>query len=421
MKKLYRVRLLVSGNAPPVDDGALLVHGEQIVAVGQFKQLAAEHVDACVTDFGEAIMAPTLVNAHTHLDLTDFPLWAQRVGETKEPDNFVDWILQLIRVKKKCSGVDFKQTVTHGVSQSIAAGTGLIGDILAYHPAVDTYSETPLAGRVFLETLGQNPEMIPKVYAKLVQLLSQKDYGEVVKGVSPHSPYTVNADYMQQLYQHCRQQRIFCSTHFAESPDEVEFVAASQGPLVEKFYAAVGWQSFVPEASGLRPLAYLEQQGGLFPQNLLVHGVQVNQEEIDVLASKRMAIALCPRSNSRLNVGKAPVGQMLDSGVRLALGTDSRASCDSLSIWDEMAFAHSWFEGELDAPSLFYLATLSGADVLGMADSYGSLEAGKVASFQILQPKSTVAQAEVFDYFVGPGCGHDIAHVFIKGKEQVKQ
>lgn len=419
MKKLYRAPLLVSGNAPPLDDGALLVEGGRILAVGRYKDLVREYSAADVTDFGDGIMVPMLVNAHTHLDLTDFPAWAQKVGETEEPQNFVDWILHLVRVKRNLCADDFKQSVGHGIALSIAGGSGLVGDILAHHSAAEMYRGRSLPGRLFFETLGRDPSIIERVRHALDVALEQKNYGGMTSAVSAHSPYTICSDYLQEIYRHCRQNHLFCSTHLAESVDEVDFIQHSRGTMVDDFFPAIGWDRFVPEPSGIRPVAYLNRHGGLFPQNLLVHGVQLNADEIDLLASKRMAVALCPRSNSRLKVGKAPAGKMLDSGVRLALGTDSLASCDSLSIWDEMAFAHSWFAGELDGPTLFYLATLGGADALGMAELYGSLEQGKVAAFQVLKPKTTVAQADVFDYFVAPGCSSDIAHVFMDGSDQL--
>ncbi len=132
----------------------------------------------------------------------------------------------------------------------------------------------------------------------------------------------------------------------------------------------------------MMPVEYLQQQGGLFPENLLVHGVQLREKEIALLAAEKMSLALCPRSNARLKVGRAPASELLKAGVNLCLGTDSLASCDSLSIWDEMAFAHRWFEGQLDAPSLFRMATLAGAQALGLDHCSGSLEKGKKRVFR---------------------------------------
>jgi cytosine/adenosine deaminase-related metal-dependent hydrolase len=84
-----------------------------------------------------------------------------------------------------------------------------------------------------------------------------------------------------------------------------------------------------------------------------------------------------------------------------------------------MAFAHRWFGGELDAPTLFCMATLGGAEVLGLERGVGSLEVGKIANFQVLRPKTTVAVAEVFDYFVSSACTDDIVQVYHQGKLRV--
>ncbi len=410
MKTIYRSRLLVSGNAPPLEDGAFLVCDSRIVAVDSYPPLSAAYPDAAVTDFGDAIICPLLVNAHTHLELTDYPRWSLAAGETAAPQDFVDWILQLIRVKRKLKGDDYRHSLGHGIDQSLASGTGIVGDILAHHSAADVYNGTAIQGRLYLETLGRDPAVIEKVRSGLDRALAEENCGHMTKAVSPHSPYTISRTYLQDIYRDCRRRHVLCCTHLAESPDEVDFIQQGRGAMAEKFFPAIGWEAYIPGGSGSRPVAYLDEQGGLFPENLLVHGVQLNDDEIDLLASRKMAIALCPRSNQRLKVGKAPAGKLLDSGVRLALGTDSMASCGSLSIWDEMAFAHTWFAGDLDAPTLFYLATLSGADVLGMADRFGSLEQGKFAAFQVLRPKTTVAKGEVFDYFVAPGCTADIVH-----------
>jgi len=394
----------------------LLVQDGRIASVGPLKEIKRNTPGVEVVDFHDALLLPLLVNAHTHLELTDFAQWADAVGEVAQPQNFVDWILRLIRVKRKLNGDQYQLSLRHGIEQSLAAGTGAVGDILAHHTARNLYQNYPLSGSLFLETLGQDPAVIHRLRNGLTQTLQDEVVGLVELGISPHSPYTISKDYLHSLYRYCQQQKIRCTTHLAESSDEVEFVEQSRGDLAGRLYPQIGWENYVPHPSGLRPVEYLQQQGGLFPENLLVHGVQLNKAEIEILAEKRMRLVLCPRSNANLNVGKAPAGKLYQSGVKLALGTDSLASCDSLSIWDEMAFAQRWFEGELDAPTLFNMATLGGAESLGLENEVGSLETGKSASFQVLQPKTMVAVDEIFDYFVSPGCSDDIMQVYHSGK-----
>ena len=414
---IYTAQYLVSADAPPVEGGAFVVHDGQIVAVGSLAEVRRSYPAVEVIDYPDAILTPLLVNGHTHLELTDYPDWNRHTaGEL--PTSFVDWILHLIEIKRTLDETDYRLSLRHGIEQSMAAGTGAVGDILSQYGLRDLYAQAPLNGFVFLETLGQDPKKIGKISHRLHQALDDDSCGSVTLGVSPHSPYTISRDYLTRIYSWCRNNGSRCTTHLAESAEEVQFVEKSCGDLAGRFYPYVGWEGYIPPPSGLRPVEYLAQAGGLFSRNLLVHGVQLNDAEIATLAEKNMSLVLCPRSNAQLDVGHAPAGKLQRAGVKLALGTDSLSSCDSLSIWDEMAFAHRWFDGELDAPTLFRMATLGGAEVLGLESGIGSLEIGKSASFQVLQPKTTVAVAEVFDYFISPTCTDDIVRVYHQGKLQ---
>ena len=416
MTRLYRGKYLVTGDAAPIEDGALLVRDGIIEALGRATDLLRQFSGVDIVDFDNGLLVPLLVNAHTHLELTDYPQWAERAGETAEPGSFVDWLLQLIRTKQHLDRKQYALALKNGIDLSLAAGTGAVGDILAHHPAREAYIGTRLGGCLYLETLGRDPAVILRLKDGLDKALVERRIGQMNVGLSPHSPYTISRDYLHESYQRCQQQGLPCTTHLAESPEEVEFVTQSRGPMAERFYPAIGWETFIPPATGLRPVAYLQQAGGLFPGNLLVHGVQLEDDEIELLAVQKMRLALCPRSNARLKVGTAPVGKLLRAGVKLCLGTDSLASCASLSIWDEMAYAKHCFGDEIDAPTLFTMATRGGAEALGLQVEFGTLKSGIPARFQVLQPKSTIAGKDIFDYFVAPGCQDDIVQIYHQGR-----
>lgn len=419
MTQLFCAQYLVSADAPPLAGGALVARDGIILATGGKSDLVKEYPQAEIVDFADALIVPLLVNAHTHLELTDYPRWAREAGRDADPNGFVDWIINLIKIKIKLDKNVFQKAVANGIDQSIRAGVGAVGDILSHHSARAAYQTGLIDGILFLETLGQKADVVARVKAELSDALEDGHAGPVELGASPHSPYTISAAYLKQIYQRCRTAGLRCTTHVAESPDEIEFLQKGRGEIAATFYPFVGWEQHIPRTSGLSPVEYLQQQGGLFPENLLVHGVQLTEPEIELLAQKKMHLALCPRSNARLKVGKAPAAQLLKAGVSLSLGTDSLASCDSLSIWDEMAFAHSWFDGALDPPTLFRMATLGGAEALGLDSVLGALTPGRKAGFQVLRPKTKVAQTEVFDYFVSPDCARDIVQVYHKGQAQL--
>nr|WP_276325485.1 amidohydrolase family protein [Thermus parvatiensis] len=74
------------------------------------------------------------------------------------------------------------------------------------------------------------------------------------------------------------------------------------------------------------------------PTTLLVHGVQVDEEEAGLLAETGTKVVLCPRSNANLEVGEAPIALYAKHGVELALGTDSKASSPNLDVRQEALF-----------------------------------------------------------------------------------
>lgn len=416
MPRIYTAQWLVSPGTPAIEGGALLDVAGRIGALGPLDEVRRSAPTAAVEDFGAALLAPLLVNAHTHLELTDFPEWSQAAEPVAASRSFVDWILFLIQVKRAVALKQFAVSLARGIRQSLAAGTGAVGDVCAHHDCRTEYREGHLLGVVFLETLGQEPELILRAERRLSRVLRKPWPGPTTLGMSPHAPYTISPSYLERIYRRCRRRGLRCTTHLAESVAEVEFLATGQGELALRMYPEVGWGGLLPPIARRSPVAYLEERGGLFPENLLVHGVQLTAPEIAMLAQRRMRVALCPRSNARLDVGKAPAGRLRKAGVCLALGTDSRASCDSLSVWEELAFAHTWFKGELDAPTLFEMATLGGARALGVEGEIGSLAVGKQTSFQVLRPAHVPRASELAEFLVAPGRTADIVQVVVRGR-----
>ncbi len=415
--RLFRARYLLPIGRPAIEDGALLVQAGRLAAVGPWLEVRTASAGAAVVDFGEAVLLPPLVNAHTHLELTHFPQWARSAGVTARATSFVDWIRQVIRVKRQVSGERFHLSVAAGIAASLAAGTGAVGDILSYFPARKAYAGTPLRGRIFLETLGQDPGTNRQVLIAIEEILRKRLVGEMTYGFAPHSPYSLSPDYLEEVFATARRHRSPLTIHLAESAAEVDFFATGTGAIAEELYPFVGWGDLVPPPAGLSPVAYLAERGGLKNGVLLAHGVQVTAAEADRLAQVGAAVVLCPRSNNRLSVGRAPVEMYRQAGVTLALGTDSRASNDSLSVWDELAFACSWFAGALDPAAWLAVATRGGAQALGLEKEMGQLTPGLGAHFQVLVPPSLPLRQDLEEFLCSPGRTAEVRFLYLAGRE----
>ncbi len=139
-----------------LEDGAVLVESDLIIEVGRYHELAAAHPEAALVDFGEAVLLPPMVNAHTHLELSSFADWAAEAGEPQPPDDFVDWVLWLVRIRRGVKEKQLQASLAAGLKASLLAGTGAVGDIFTTLSAAEAYLGSPLYGTIFAEVLGQD-------------------------------------------------------------------------------------------------------------------------------------------------------------------------------------------------------------------------------------------------------------------------
>lgn len=382
--QLYSARFLLPVDQSPIEDGALLVEKGRILAIGARAKLAAAHPGAAAVDFGDAVILPPMVNAHTHLELTHYPAWAQACGERTAPVSFVDWIIQLVKVRRSVALDQATASLADGLRASLAAGVGAVGDILTTFEAAGAYAPSPLLGTVFCEVLGRDQTTISRRLAAIDQLLATPCAAGLCWGISPHAPYTLTGDTASQISRFAANRSLGIAIHLAESRDEIDFLQTGEGAIAELLYTMANWRKPDRSSDPMRPLEWADRHGCLAPGSLVVHGVHVTQAEAELVARQGCSIVLCPRSNSAFGLERAPLAMYRSNRVNLALGTDSRASAPTLSIWDELAFAQSWFAGSLPPAEWLEIATLGGARALGLDRQCGSLSPKKAASFQIV-------------------------------------
>lgn len=418
MDTLYLARYLVPITSAPLEGGALVVRHGQIIDLGTRQDMTAAYPRAAVVDFGDdSVLLPPLTNAHCHLELTHFPRWAEQTGQKASAGDFVDWVLNLIRVKRKVERDALGPSLAAGIRAALKAGTGAVGDVLTWAPARSIYHNAPLYGRLYLETLGRDPLAGRRILQSLAKVTEECLAGRLRVGISPHSPYTLSSEYLAAVIDFARRHSLPLAIHLAESPAEVDFLQNGAGPIANRLYPFVGWEGMVPIAAHRSPVSYLAEHGGLLEENLLVHGVQVDGADCEAIARAGASVVLCPRSNERLGVGRAPVELYLKAGVNLALGTDSLASNDSLSIWDEMAFAYRFFDGQLSPDMLLRMATRNGACAVGLCSDMGSFAPRMGAHFQVLRLKDVPRLSELPEYLVSPGRTQEVRALYLAGRD----
>jgi 5-methylthioadenosine/S-adenosylhomocysteine deaminase len=201
--------------------------------------------------------------------------------------------------------------------------------------------------------------------SKGLSLRDDLKHSELVKVVfGPHAPYTVNPSALKKISMLANELDLPVHIHLHETADEVKEAQ---------------------QATGQRPLATLNELGLIGPRTQCVHMTELEAGEIELLAAVGAHVIHCPDSNMKLGSGRCPVSELLAAGVNVALGSDGAASNNDLSMFGEMRSAALLAKlGTGDATALpahtaLHMATMGGASAMGLQDSLGSLEPGKLA------------------------------------------
>jgi cytosine/adenosine deaminase-related metal-dependent hydrolase len=172
--------------------------------------------------------------------------------------------------------------------------------------------------------------------------------------------------------------------HLAESREELLLLASHAGPMVEALEALAAWY---PEAvpRGSRPLDYLNLLAGA-RRALLIHGNYLDDDEIAFLAAnrERMSVVYCPRTHAYFGHEPYPLATMLAGGVRVAVGTDSRASNPDLNLLAELRQAARQHP-DVPPEDVLKMGTVWGAEALGLEERFGSITPGKSGRLAVVR------------------------------------
>jgi cytosine/adenosine deaminase-related metal-dependent hydrolase len=288
------------------------------------------------------------------------------------------WIRLVISERRE--KVNRSEAIKAGLRESAYNGVTTVGEIAT--AASDAY---PLYGpgylvELFAEVIGFSGARADSAYASLIQTLNSllASSGAEV-GISPHAPYTVSPQLLRQLVSLAKRRVLTLAMHLAESEEELTLLDAGTGPFQELLEERSMWDaSAIPRAS--RPMDYLRVLAEA-PRALVIHGNYLSEVEHEFMAtnSEHMSLVYCPRTHAYFRHPRYPLEDLLRKNVRVAVGTDSRASNPDLSLLAEMQYVANEFPA-LPRHKLLHMATLAGAEALGREAAIGSITPGKLAN-----------------------------------------
>lgn len=362
--------------SPPIADGAVAIRGGEILAVGRRSEVAGSFSDPLQEDLGEAAILPGLVNCHTHLEIGG-------LGQPVADGDFVEWVVALVKERREVLPAVQAAAAQRGVQDLLGSGTTCVGEVSSTGQSLSPLLQAGLRGVVYREILGLPPEeaeaRCDAAEENVQRMQAAVRGGRLRIGLSPHSPYGLSEELFGACDRWLRSSGLPCSIHVAESRDEVKFLATGAGRIPRRLYPAVGCAIPPQRGRAESPVGYLGGLGALLWRPLLAHAVHVDGADIRRMLESGVSVAHCPRSNARLSEGVAPVPEFLRQGIPVGLGTDSLASVPTLDLWDEMRAALEVHGGRLAPEQVLGMATLGGAQALGLEESVGSLAPGKRA------------------------------------------
>ncbi len=406
---LNNICLPGSGTDTPLRTGqAMAVTGTTISAMGPAQDLAEIKAETVINGHG-CLALTGLVNTHCHAAMTlfrgladdlelgrwlnehIFPAEAAQVN----PD-MVYWCTKLAAAEMILSGTttvadgyfhehDAARAFVHAGMRAVAA-QGVI-DFPA--PGVADPAKNVDAAATFID--------------------HWQDAGNelITPAVFSHSPYTCSPATLQSAKAMAREKGVKLFIHVAESPAEPDMITDIQGGS---------------------PIRHLDRLGILDRDTVCVHCVWANEEDLDILARRGAAIAVCPQSHLKLASGISPLETMLNKKIRVGLGTDGAASNNGLDLFREMDICAKVqkirFLDPVAVPASEVLraATAGGAAVLGLDHRIGRLETGLAADIILVDlDRPHLQPMHGIDLMVYAAGGADVRSVIINGRLVMNQ
>ena len=352
-------------------------------------------------DCREKLITPGLVNAHTHAAMTLFRSYADDMA-------LMDWLQKKIwPAEANLTAEDVYWGSQLAIAEMLASGTTAFADMYFFmdqvaQACVETGMRASLSrGLIAVDGPGQEER-----FAENEQLF--KDFhgaadGRITVMLGPHAPYTCPPRCMEKVVAIAHRIGAEIHVHLSETKDEVE--------KCQRIY-------------GKSPVALLDDLGVFDCGTLAAHCVWVSEQDIRILAEKKVRVVHNPSSNLKLASGAAPVSAMLEAGVTVALGTDGATSNNKLDMLEEIRLAS--FLQKLDRmdptalPSrqVLQMAHQGGAAAIGQGDVLGRIEPGYKADLTIYKTTAPhwCPQHDLASILTYAAASADVSHTLVDGR-----
>ncbi|MDQ6419140.1 5'-deoxyadenosine deaminase [Paenibacillus sp. LHD-117] len=391
--------------------GDVLVSGSRIVRI-------AERIDDPADTIIEArgkVLLPGFVQTHIHLCQT---LFRGRADDLE----LLDWLKERVWPLEAAHDEEsVYYSAMLGIGELIRSGTTTILDMETVHHtesafrAIEASGIRALSGKVMMDHGSEVPlalqEKTERSLQDSVDLLEKwhgKADGRIGYAFCPRFVVSCTEELLVGVRDLSRQYGVKVHTHASENRGEI---------------ALVEWER------GMRNVVYLDHIGLASPDLILAHCVWLDEEEKRIIRDRGVKVTHCPGSNLKLSSGIAEVPDLLGRHIHVGIGSDGAPCNNTLDMFSEMrmtALIQKTQHGPtaMDAKSVLRMATMGGAEVLGLEREIGSIEPGKRADLILLELDEFHAypsfDVDPYSRIVYSAGYSDVDTVFIDGKMVMK-
>jgi len=367
-----------------IADGAVAVAGALIQAVGRSEELCAAWPDAERIDVRDHLVLPGFINAHTHL----FQVLIRGIGVDMP---LAEWLAKAVwPLTRQLGPQECYLGTLLASAEMLGCGVTTFVDShyinkekSSYDAIAQAVEEIGIRGVITRSTVDSDPapadfreavDVAVKESVRIIDGYHKKCGGRIRVRVEPLNEALASEKMVLAMREVSRSYGVGFSMHLAETHERVEGCRKKHG------YSSLEW---------------LWQLGVLGPDALLAHCVWVSHQEIALLQSTGTKVAHNPVANQYLADGVAPVREMLDRGVTVAVATDGAASNNGQNIFEAMKAAvllqkvSRLDAGALTAQKALEMVTIDAARAIGMEEEIGSIEAGKRADLVFIDLETT--------------------------------
>lgn len=374
MKTLIKDAIVISMNLQgKIEQKNVLIENDRIAYLGNDEPEAN-----LVIDGREKFLIPGLIQTHVHLPQTLFR------GQADDME-LLTWLKKRIW---PLEGAHNQESIYYsallGLGELLLGGTTSIVDMETVHhteSAMEAIRESgirAITGKVMMDygddlpsALKESTEESLQQSVDLLEKWHQSENSRIQYAFTPRFVLSCSEELLKEVVVLSAQYGVKIHTHASENKGEIA--------LVEK-------------EKGMRNILYFEHLGLASPDLILAHCIWVNDEELAVLKKRQVKVVHCPSCNFKLASGIAPVPRMFAEEINVSLGADGAPCNNNLDIFQEMRMA-ALMQKPLHGPAampareVFRMATMSGAEAMGLEKEIGSIEVGKKADLVLISLK----------------------------------